>query len=181
MEAVSALLLIDPQVTMLGPPDPVADAPRLLTTLRDLLARARAAGVPVVFVQHDGREGGEMAPGAPGWAIHPALVPREGEPVVHKRARDGFEGTCLREALDDLGARRLIAAGFQSELCLRSTCLRAAALGYDVVLVDDAHGTCDTEAEPAAAIVARVSAEVAAVGACVHACDVAFATDEEER
>lgn len=174
-----ALLLIDPQVNMFDPEDPVVEAPRLLATLRDLVARARSARVPVIYVQHDGR--GPSEPGTRGWEIHPALAPGEDDPVVRKRTRDAFEGTGLRGILDAMGVRRLVVAGMLSEGCVRTTCLRAAELGYALTLVEDAHGTCDLPDEPAAAIVARVNAELAPVATRVRSRDLAFGGEEGGR
>lgn len=181
MAADSALLVIDAQVDMLEPPEPVADAPRLLAAVRDLIASARTAGVPVVYVQHDGGAGSPLEPGAPGWPIHPALAPRAGEPVVHKRTRDAFEGTDLADQLRRLGARNLIVAGFLSDGCVLTTCRRAASLGYGLTLVEDAHGTCDSDAEPAAAIVARVNAELAPVARLVGARAAPFVSGSGQR
>ena len=52
----TALLLIDAQVNMFDPANPVAGADALLSRLGQLLARARAAGAPVVFVRNCGGE-----------------------------------------------------------------------------------------------------------------------------
>lgn len=49
--------------------------------------------------------------------------------------------------LDGYGATRLVVAGAQSDFCVRTTTQRAAAEGYDVTLVRDAHTTVDTIAD----------------------------------
>lgn len=136
-----ALVVVDVQVGMFDPGDPVHDGPRLLETIGVVLSRARAAGVPVVFVQHDGGEGSGLAPGSPGHAIHPAVAPRPGEPVVHKSGPDSFHNTALDMVLADKAVDGVILCGIQSDLCIDTTCRRASSLGYDVVLVQDGHST----------------------------------------
>ncbi|MBT2475919.1 isochorismatase family protein, partial [Microbacterium sp. ISL-103] len=105
-----------------------------------LVDRARASDVPVVWVHHD-----PVGLGTPEWELAAPLHRADGEPLVHKSYRDSFADTTLRETLDELGATRLIIAGAQSDFCVRTTMQRAAAEGYDVTLVSDAHTTSDTE------------------------------------
>ncbi len=152
MDPTTALVIIDVQAGMmeeLGPSQVPA-----LERIRSLLDRARAAGTPVVYVQHDGPSGDSLAPGSPGWPIHPAIAPREGEPVVRKRAADSFYQTRLREELEALGVTHLVVAGAQTELCVDTTCRRALSEGYDVTLAADAHMTFDGEDRTAAQIIA---------------------------
>jgi nicotinamidase-related amidase len=147
-----ALLVVDAQVQMFDPADPVADAPLLLERLRRLVAAARAAGVPVVWVRNRGRPGHADEPGAPGFEIHAALAPAATEAVVDKRSRDAFQDTELGAVLGGLGIEALTVAGMQSEFCITATCRGALERGYEVALVADAHGTCDTAERPASAI-----------------------------
>jgi nicotinamidase-related amidase len=133
----SALLVIDVQVGV------VAGAPRrdeVVARIRELVDRARADDVPVVWVQHsdDG-----LPEGSDDWAYVPELEIRDGEPVVHKRYGDSFEATDLEEVLDRAGVGRLVVVGAQSDFCIRSTIHGAFTRGYDVTLVTDAHTTED--------------------------------------
>jgi nicotinamidase-related amidase len=112
----------------------------LLGTLRDLIGRARETGVPVVYVRHDGSPE-ELVPGTPGWEIARDIAPREGEPIVEKRHGDSFEETPPSDVLAGYGAKHVIAAGMQSDYCVAATIRGAAARGYDVTLVEDAHAT----------------------------------------
>jgi len=45
------LLVVDAQVNQFEPPMAVHDGPAILRRLKELVSRARAAGVPVAFVQ----------------------------------------------------------------------------------------------------------------------------------
>src|SRR5690349_4196523 len=92
--ARSALLLIDIQQAMFGPQEVCHEPHRLRDTLGDLLARARKEGVPVFHVRHCEAEGA-FEPGSAGWQIHPAVAPKDGEPVFEKWAASSFYNTDL--------------------------------------------------------------------------------------
>ena len=136
----SALLVIDVQVGV------VAGAPRrdvVVARIRELVDRARADDVPVVWVQHS--DAG-LPEGSDGWAYVPELEIRDGEPVVHKRYGDSFEATDLEEVLARAGVGRIVVVGAQSDMCIRSTIHGAFTRGYDVTLVTDAHTSEDLTA-----------------------------------
>ena len=116
------------------------DEQGVLARAAALIDRARASDVPVVWVHHD-----PVGVGTPGWELAAPLQRAEGEPLVRKSYRDSFADTTLHATLDELGATRLVITGAQSDFCVRTTLQRAAAEGYDVTLVSDAHTTVDTE------------------------------------
>jgi nicotinamidase-related amidase len=109
-----------------------------------LLDRARAEGVPVVHIQHDGGPGHVLAKGSPGWPHHPMVAPCADEMVVEKRHSSAFHDTDLHRRLGDAGIDRLVITGMQTEMCVDSACRGAVALDYRVALVADAHTTYDT-------------------------------------
>jgi nicotinamidase-related amidase len=113
-----------------------------------LQARARAASVPVILVQHDGEPRHRLAAGTEGWLIRGELAPHPGEAVVHKKSCDSFFETDLAEQLAARGihpgAGRLVIAGCMTQYCVDTTCRRAVSLGYDVVLAADGHMTADS-------------------------------------
>jgi nicotinamidase-related amidase len=141
-----------------GKDSPVYNSESLLAKVGGLIARAREAGVPVIYVQHCGAEGEIDEPGAPAWEIHPAIAPGEGEPVVQKRHPDAFQETTLQTELESRNIERLVVAGMQTEYCVDTTCRRAYSLGYDVVLAEDAHSTWDTKHLAAPQVIAHHNA-----------------------
>jgi len=151
----TALLVIDVQVCNFEDAAPVYGGSDLLAKISGPITRARAAGVPVVCVQHCGPAGAIDQPGTPGWEIHPAIVPIKGEVVVQKRHLDAFQDTNLQRQLEAKGTERLIITGIQTEYCVDTTCRRAYSLGYDVTLVKDAHSTWDTDHLTAPQIIAH--------------------------
>jgi len=131
----SALLVIDLQAGVL---EGCFDADAVVARTRALVERARAATVPVVWVQHEEEE---MPRGSTAWQLVAGLEPAPDEPRVCKSFCDAFADTPLRSLLERTGVRRLVIAGAQSDHCIRTTAQRAAVEGYSVTLVSDAHTT----------------------------------------
>lgn len=133
----TALLVIDVQNGV------VAGAPRrdqVVANIAGLVDRARSEDVPVVWVQHN--DDGLPRESEP-WQIVSELEPAAEEPLVEKSYGDSFEATNLEPTLAELGVGRLIVAGAQTDMCIRSTLHGALARGYDATLVSDAHTTED--------------------------------------
>ena len=140
----TALVVIDVQNDVMVA---AHDRDPVIARIVGLVDRARAAGVPVVWVQHsdDG-----LKRGSEGWQYIPELAERrDGEAVVHKRYRDSFEDTDLEQRLAERGIGHLVVAGAQTDFCVRSTIHGALTRGYDVTLVGDAHTTEDLSAHGA--------------------------------
>lgn len=152
----TALIIVDVQEGVFRLQPGIHRGAELLDTVRELLERARAAGVPVFHVPHDGREPEHpLHPSGPGWPIHRAAAPRPGEPVIRKKHSDSFQDTSLQAELAARGIRRLIVAGVQTDYCVDTTCRQAFSLGYDVTLVADGHSTWDDRSCSAEQIIAH--------------------------
>ena len=136
----TALLIIDVQVAIV---EGAFRAAEVLDAIAGMAARARAAGAPVVYLQHCHVKYPPMMKGAPGWAIHPAVTPQPGDTVVEKSASDGFDDTTLRADLDRLDVGALVICGLQTEFCVDATARAALSAGYDATLAADAHTTGD--------------------------------------
>lgn len=131
----SVLLVVDVQKGV------VADAwqaPRVVANVARTVERARAAGVPVLWVQHDDEQ---LVAGSEAWQWADGLQPAAGEPCIGKHHNSSFEGTPLEDRLAELGATRLVLAGCASNWCIRATAYAALERGYDLTLVSDAHTT----------------------------------------
>jgi len=107
----------------------------------------------VIFSQFCGPAETPMASGRPGNDIHSAVSPGADDIVVQKDDSDAFLRSGLQAALDRLAVKTLIVCGMQSEFCVDATCRSAYGLGYNVVLVADAHATSDSESLRAKQIV----------------------------
>ena len=135
-----------------------------------VLAAARAAGAPVVYIAH---RGGRFEEDSPDAEIHPGVAPAEGERVIGKTAWGSFSTTGLDMLLRELGRDTLVLMGVSTSGCVLSTVRWGADIGYQLVVVGDACDDGDEEVHrvltekvfPRQATVLNAQEFVAAVGA----------------
>ena len=139
-----ALLIIDVQSGNFSEKNPICKGNDLLNKVKSLISKASTASIPIVYVQHIGGKGDPDEYGTAGWKIHPSTSPVKGDIVVQKQFPDAFQNTILHEELQEMEVKKLYITGLQTEYCIDTTCRRAFSLGYEVVLVEDAHGTGDS-------------------------------------
>lgn len=135
----SALLVVDFQVDVVKDG---WDAARVGANIVRAVERAREAGVPVVWVQH---EHDEMPRGSAGWQYAAGLAPADGELRIYKKFNSAFDETSLEAELARLGITRLVLAGAMTNFCIRSAAYAALERGYDLTLLTDAHTTSDID------------------------------------
>ncbi|HKT55980.1 MAG TPA: cysteine hydrolase family protein [Microbacterium sp.] len=174
----TALLVVDVQNDVVGG---AWHRDEVVANINSLVDRARAAGIPVVWVQHVDEE---LEPGTDPWRIVPDLSPSDAEPHVLKHYGDAFEGTDLEDILAARGVGSLVVTGAETDACIRSTIHGAFTRGYDVTLVGDAHTAGDKSpwgAPPVDQVVAHTNLYWSFQGApgrtaqVVEAADVSFA------
>ncbi len=153
----SALLIIDVQRGLFDAEPRPFEADAVVARINALADKARAAGAPVIFIQHE-REGSLLAFESEGWALERGLVVQAGDLVVRKTTPDSFLRTELMASLQGLGVDHLVICGYASEFCVDTTTRRAAALGFSVSLAADAHTTHDKAHASAAQIRAHHNA-----------------------
>ena len=172
-----ALIVIDLQTAMLDGAQfpPMFDHEALLARVAALLAAARRGGAPVAFVRHDGEAHEPLARGAPGWPIHPAIAPLEGEPIFEKTVGDAFAQTDLAGWLAAQGADEVVLIGAQTDFCVNATFGGAKERKLAVAVVSDAHSTWPSKGETAAQIIARYNTAFAEGGARLVTADVLVA------
>ena len=150
-----ALLIIDVQRVLCEGRYACFEVARVIDRINLVSREARAAGVPVVLIQHETTGGGSMDRGSAGWELAPGLETAPGDHRVGKRATDSFHQTELQPLLQRLGVDELVICGLQSDFCVDTSTRRALALGYPVVLVSDGHSTLDNGVLSAALISAH--------------------------
>jgi len=133
------LLVVDVQV---GVMNEAWDAPRVIKNVSRAVERARAEGVPVIWVQHSDKN---LAHGSPEWQLVPELTPAKGEVRIDKSHESSFEQTKLEQELARLGASHIALAGAATNWCIRATAYGALDRGYDLTLIKDAHTTGTVE------------------------------------
>lgn len=108
-----------------------------------LLAAARAAGTPVVHVQHIGVPGYLFDPEGPRGDIFAELTPLAGEALVRKPLPNSFARSELDRVLRELGREELVVVGFMTHMCVSATVRAAKDLGYRSTVVAAACATRD--------------------------------------
>jgi nicotinamidase-related amidase len=96
---------------------------------------------PVIFGQHE--DATELQFGSCAWQLARGLDVQPGDLRVRKATCDSFHRTDLEEILTRHAVTRLAICGMYTEFCVDTTVHRALALGYEVILVADAHTTED--------------------------------------
>lgn len=155
--ATTALVLIDVQRHVL---DPAKHPPRsefyrraetvVLPTLARLLDALRSRGVEIVHtviesLTADGRDRGldyklsgfDIARGAPGAEIDPAVVPAGDEIVLPKTSACLFNSTNAAWLLRNMGVTDLVCAGFLTDQCVEQTVKRGCSEGFRAWCVTD--------------------------------------------
>lgn len=149
----SALLVVDVQVGVVAQ---AWDSKRIVGNVARAVDRARAAGAPVIWVQHSGEE---LPIGSPAWQWAPGLIPAAGELRIDKRYNSSFEQTPLEGELARAGISHIVLAGASTNWCIRATAYAALERGYDLTLLADAHTTETLELEGGRRIEAAVVIE----------------------
>jgi nicotinamidase-related amidase len=133
----TALLVIDVQKGVVAS---AHNRDGVIANISTMVDKARAANVPVIWIQHSDDE---MKEGTENWEYVPELVRDDSEPLVHKNYPDSFEDTQLESVLAERSIGRLMVTGAQTDVCIRSTLHGALVRGYDATLIADAHTTED--------------------------------------
>ena len=172
-----ALVVIDVQKGMWSNPDyPPYDDKGVLDRIAALIAKARTAGAPVLYVQHHNLDepNHPFKPGLPGYPFHDAIAPKSGDDITVKHKSSAFHGTDFDAKLKARGIDHLVITGMQSEFCVNSAIRGAYERDYKITLVSDAHSTGDTRVAKAKDIVALQNLISRDFGEVVGAAQVSF-------
>lgn len=156
----TALLIMDYQRTVVS--GVAEQQPGLLDRTAAVLASARAAGLLVMYIVVQFREGypevsprnrtfsalrsaGRLLAGSPEAEIHPQVAPRDGEVTLVKVRTGAFSTTPLETILRAQDMTSLILCGIATSGVVLSTVRWAADLDYDLTVVEDCCADGDAE------------------------------------
>ena len=156
----TALLIMDYQNAIV--PGVAEKYPDLLDKTAAVLAAARAAGLRIIYIVVNFREGypemssrnrsfafvrdsGLMLAGSPGTEIHAQVEPRSGEVVVAKHRVGAFSTTALETILRAQNITSLVLCGIATSGVVLSTVRWAADMDYELVVVEDCCADSDDE------------------------------------
>lgn len=153
-----------------------------------LIAAARAAGVPVFYLNASrradssgsaanclllalGRKGEPLVPGSPRHNVVAALAPAASDFVINRfHGVTPFHGTELDSLLRNLGVRTVVASGVSVNVGITGLTIEAVNCGYQVVLPRDAvAGTPDDYVDAAVQNTLKLLATVTRVNDVVAA------------
>ncbi|MFL6692967.1 MAG: cysteine hydrolase family protein [Ramlibacter sp.] len=158
----TALLIIDMQRALCTGEEAAFDIDGVLQRINAISTRARVAGIPVAFIQHEDGEG-SLVHGTEGWQLADGLLVDPADLRIRKTTPDSFHGTNLQQLLQERGVDQLVVCGLQSDFCIDASVRRALALGYPVTLVADGHSTVANRGRSAAEITAERNRTLAAM------------------
>ena len=78
-----------------------------------------------------------------------AVKPLDDDIVLNKVTMGGFGSTGLESRLRAMGISEIVTVGVSTNNCVGMTAMEASDKGFGVVLVSDATGTCDDQAQAA--------------------------------
>ena len=169
----TAILVIDVQQGLCEGEGAAFDCDGTITRINRVTRKARAAGAPVIFIQHESGPG-DLEHGSAAWQLANALEVQPADIRLRKTTPDSFLGTELEAVLRRLGVQDLVICGMHSEFCVDTTVRRALALGFPVVLVADAHTSAGNAAISAQQVIAHHNAtltNISSFGPRVRAID----------
>ena len=168
---------------------PMIEKNGTLKHIRTVLDAARAARVPVIYIEiaidrlrpeEFPRRGPfflnmpalaatALKKGTWGAAIHDEVKPAPGEPVIGKWIVSAFARSQLDETLKRKGITDLILTGVATNMVVESTARDAIERAYSIITVEDAVTTFSEEAHQAAIAMLRMFGDVASASEVVAA------------
>jgi nicotinamidase-related amidase len=129
-----------------------------LAAMRGTLERARADGVPIVYVNDERGCWESDAPALVRAALEAdrsaevvaSVAPRPGDHILLKHRYSAFDHTPLDLLLEELAVDRLVLIGAATEGCVVQTAIDARERGFKVTIIADACASTDPELETVA-------------------------------
>jgi len=157
-----ALLVIDVQQGLCEGVGAAFDCAGTIARINQLSRAARAAGAPVVLIQHES-QGDYLRHGSRPWQLADGLETAPTDLRLAKTTPDSFHKTELEGLLRGLGVDTLIVCGMHTEFCVDTTCRRALALGWPVLLAQDAHTSAGNAALTPQQVIAHHNATLTGI------------------
>jgi nicotinamidase-related amidase len=132
----TALIVVDVQYGLFNRETPIYKEDELLGNINDLIDSAHTLNIPVIFIQHCSER---LVENSTEWQLHPRLKVDENDTLIIKRKPNAFKNTNLKKELDKKKVTKLVIVGIWTHNCVQATCKGAKKLGYEVILIRDAH------------------------------------------
>jgi nicotinamidase-related amidase len=153
---------------------------RVLENSARAIEKARASGTPVVYVVvgfssayaewpagspvfHAARDDRRLELGTWATAVHDAVKPADGEPVITKHRLSPFHGTSLEMTLRNLGVDTLLLTGVSTDMVILATARDGHDRDFRIKVLEDATAADNDEMHQAALTVIGRAAEITTV------------------
>ncbi|MFC2106139.1 cysteine hydrolase family protein [Candidatus Bipolaricaulota bacterium] len=111
----------------------------IVDAVAEVLRRGREASLPIIYIKDTSASA--SCAGTDRLGFPELIAPLPEELVFEKQDRSAFTNESLRQTLEALEIRRLIVCGMASDGCVAATVSAARELGFDVIIVADAHSS----------------------------------------
>jgi len=136
----TALLVVDVQKLWLEEGDwRTIDGIYLVDAIAEVLRLGREVSLPIVYIQDTSVDAAYV--GADRLAFPDSIAPLPDDPVFEKKDRNAFMNEALQPFLEARGIERLLVCGMASDSCVAATITGALELGFDVIVIGDAHSS----------------------------------------
>lgn len=153
----TAVLVIDVQQGLCEGDGAAFDCQGTIARINRVNQKARDAGAPVIFIQHESKSG-YLEYGSAAWQLAKGLEVQSIDLRIRKTTPDSFLSTDLESILRSRGISNVVVCGMHSEFCVDTTTRRALALGFPVLLISDAHTSAGNTAISAQQVIAHHNA-----------------------
>ena len=136
----TAVLIMDFQQRMIN--NTASDPEDVVKKAAEVLAGARGAGIPVIYVIH---RGGGLIEYAPDVELHEGVLPEDGELILTKVRPGPVSTTKLDVTLREMGCETIVIMGVSTSGCVLSCTRWAVDVNYKFVVVSDGCSDPDPE------------------------------------
>ena len=118
---------------------------RFESRVKELLQKARANGIEVIYVRHDDGEGKALTKGTDGFEIYHEFKPADGEMIFDKNVNSAFHGTGLLEYLREKAEDTILVVGLQTDYCMDATIKCGFEHGFRMLVPANTNSTFDND------------------------------------
>jgi len=140
----TASIIIDVQKGLFYRDRPIYKAEQLINNINSLISYSRVNEMPLFFIYHETKR--MLKKDTEGWQSHPILnVDTKKDNFLSKTKGSLFIENDIAQKLKADGIDNLLMMGLFTHTCVKTNCLEAQKLGFNVILAKDAHSNYHAE------------------------------------
>lgn len=135
------LLVLDTQIWLTN--KELYNYEKFVKNTKVIIEAARKNKVEVIYVQHDNGQGTGFSVGDEGFEINPEFYPEKNEKRYIKNVSSAFQGTGLKEYLEEMREDTVVIVGLLTNFCMDATIKSAFEMGLKVIIPEGTNTTFD--------------------------------------